>query len=1292
MRFETPRRGLGVVCAFAFAATLVASSARAATISVPAGGDLQAALNAAQAGDVITLEPGATYVGNFVLPNKSGLTTPIVVRSAAPDSSLPGPAVRMTPAYASLLPKIKSPNNMSALHTATAAHHWTLMFLEFQNNVNGYGDIIALGAGDSTQTQLSQVPYALVIDRVYVHGDPVLGQKRGIALHSSDTIIKNSYISDCKAIGQDSQAIFGFNGPGNYLIENNYLEAAAENFLLGGADPTIFNLVTTNVTFRRNYLSKPLEWRNPIIATPASVAASPVPGGGSLPAGTYYYKVVARRLAGQTNKANSIPTQEVSATLSTSGAVTISWSAVSDAEDYVIFGRTAGGENMYWKSTALFFTDSGATGTSGTPSSSGTRWSVKNLFELKNAQDVLVESNLMENLWVADQPGYAIVFTPRNQSGTAPWVVVQRVTFRNNLVRHIAGGVNILGLDDVAPSQRTNHITIQNNVFDDMTPATWGSGARFLQLGDGPDSITVDHNTVMTTTSAVVWMYGGSASSPTQIPRFVYTNNMSRHNSYGIMGSNYSPGLSSINAYMSDSIVRRNVLADGSASKYPTDNFFPTSTDWQNGFVSYAGGDYRLATSSPLKGAGTDGADVGANIQAIQDQTAIALSGNNTAPTATTQVQILTNALPNGTYGQPYAQTLSCSGAAGGSCAWNVLDLSLAPGLTFDPVAAVISGTPTGVGTGTLTVQAYDPSSPTSSTTKTLSLTVDAPPFSMTVAASASGQVGLPFQLTPTTSGAMASVFWTISSGTLPAGLVLDGISGSVSGTPAAWGMSSFVLQVQDSYAAGRTDSKAVTLTIAPAALSIATTSLPAGTVNAAYTSTLTATGGTGATMWSLASGALPAGVTLDANGVLAGTPITSGTFNFVLSAVDAGWPGNTAAQALSLTVAAAPVTAAPKTSTGVNLEVVLYASKATTVVGAWSNVADATAAGGYRVANPDLGAAKLTTPSATPASYFELSFVADANTPYHLWLRGKAQADSWANDSVYVQFSGTVDATGAPVYRIGTTTGTPVVLEDAMDAGVAGWGWQDNAYGAFAEPLYFGTSGLQTLRIQVREDGLSIDQIVLSSSKYASSSPGALKNDATILAETQTVTPREVVLYASQPTKVAGKWSNVADATAANGLRMSNPNLNAPKKNASAAPADYFELKFTAEASVPYHLWIRGKAENNSYDNDSVYVQFSGSVDAKGSRMYRIGTTKATSITIEDSPNAGVSGWGWQDNAYAALAAPIYFEQSGEQTIRFQVRENGLSIDQIVLSSSKYLMTSPGALKNDTVILNKTQ
>jgi hypothetical protein len=64
----------------------------------------------------------------------------------------------------------------------------------------------------------------------------------------------------------------------------------------------------------------------------------------------------------------------------------------------------------------------------------------------------------------------------------------------------------------------------------------------------------------------------------------------------------------------------------------------------------------------------------------------------------------------------------------------------------------------------------------------------------------------------------------------------------------------------------------------------------------------------------------------------------------------------------------------------------------------------------------------------------------------------------------------------------------------------LAGWGWQDNGYGTLGEPIVFAASGPQTLRIQVREDGVSLDQIVLSASTFASSAPGATRNDAVIL------------------------------------------------------------------------------------------------------------------------------------------------------------------------------------------------
>ncbi|HKO55082.1 MAG TPA: phospholipase D-like domain-containing protein [Thermoanaerobaculia bacterium] len=182
--------------------------------------------------------------------------------------------------------------------------------------------------------------------------------------------------------------------------------------------------------------------------------------------------------------------------------------------------------------------------------------------------------------------------------------------------------------------------------------------------------------------------------------------------------------------------------------------------------------------------------------------------------------------------------------------------------------------------------------------------------------------------------------------------------------------------------------------------------------------------------------------------------------------------------------------------------EIVLYASEAGVRVGNWSVAADGTAAGGSRIANADAGAAKIVTPRANPADYFQITFNANAGTAYHLWMRGRAQNDSPFNDSVHLQFSDSVDASDTPHWRIGSTESQEYNLEDCLGCTVQGWGWQDNAWptGATAQLIYFQTSGSHTVRVQVREDGLSLDQIVLSPTTYFSSSPGALRNDATIL------------------------------------------------------------------------------------------------------------------------------------------------------------------------------------------------
>jgi hypothetical protein len=134
------------------------------------------------------------------------------------------------------------------------------------------------------------------------------------------------------------------------------------------------------------------------------------------------------------------------------------------------------------------------------------------------------------------------------------------------------------------------------------------------------------------------------------------------------------------------------------------------------------------------------------------------------------------------------------------------------------------------------------------------------------------------------------------------------------------------------------------------------------------------------------------------------------------------------------------------------------------------------------------------------------MTFNADAGKAYRLWVRAKAERNYFGNDSVYFQFSQSVTSTGGPIYRIGTTSATPFVLEECSGCALSGWGWNDNGYGTgvLGPLIYFEKSGPQTLRVQGREDGIYIDQIVLSAEKYLTNPPGAPRADATILQRTQ--------------------------------------------------------------------------------------------------------------------------------------------------------------------------------------------
>ncbi|MBO0859416.1 MAG: fibronectin type III domain-containing protein [Chloracidobacterium sp.] len=479
------------------------------TFNVAAGQSVQDAINQAQAGDVIMLKAGATFTGNFVLPNKSGSSW-IIIRSDAADTALPPPGTRVSPASASLMPKLVSQDpNTPVVQTADGAHHYRFIGVEFSATTDIY-NIVSFG-GD--QASPAATPHDLIIDRCYIHGNPANFARRGVLINSASTAIIDSYISDIHEIGADSQSICGWNGTGPFKIVNNYLEGAGENFMLGGSPPSLPNLIPSDIEFRLNNLFKPLLW-----------------------------------------KAND-------------------------------------------------------------PTYAGKHWTIKNLFELKNAQRALVDQNVFENNWADAQNGFAILFTPRGENGVAPQATAADVTFTNNILRHSGSGLNIAGPDDTSPSQPSQRILIRNNLIDDINGGKWtfdsstpADGRAFQTVG-GPVNITIDHNTAFETGAVIV-----ADGAPS--PGFVFRNNIALQGDDGVFGSGQGTGLQALAFYYPSYEFRRNVIIGAPSSNYPLDNFYPSLLNLV-GFVDFANGNYRLGPNSPYANQGTDGQDIGCDFTAL---------------------------------------------------------------------------------------------------------------------------------------------------------------------------------------------------------------------------------------------------------------------------------------------------------------------------------------------------------------------------------------------------------------------------------------------------------------------------------------------------------------------------------------------------------------------------------------------------------------------------------------------------------------------------------------------------
>ena len=507
---------------------------RPADIVVGAGGDLQLALDQVLPGQIIELQAGATFTGNFRLGNKTGADW-IYIRSSK-YQQLPAEGRRVRPEHASLMPKIVSPNSDPAIFTMFSTHNYRFVGIEVSTAVNNY-NLILLGWGlpdihdpmwmkESADTE-AELPHHLTFDRCYIHSTSDTNWARtGILADGKYISVIGSHISNFKD-GSDSQAIVAWQGTGPCKIVNNYLEGSGENIMFGGENIKIPGAIPSDIEVRGNLVMKRLDWL-------------------------------------------------------------------------------------------------------------GSGWTVKNLFELKVAQRVLVSGNIFQNNWAAAQTGAAILFTPRNHGffGGDPypyddWSVVQDVTFENNIVRSTGQGFLISGEDYVAPSEQTKRILIRNNVIENVSKYFY-SHSRFFKINSGEEGgrpvldLTISHNLFLHARPEIG--YAGVALEYTgyQAENIVFDDNILTHGDWGVptlsgwdqRALNYS--------FRNNAIIRKpgefyyDDLADQSVfvARYGTENF---NVDQIGGigFVSLSSRDYRLKASSPYKNAATDGTDVGPDIDTL---------------------------------------------------------------------------------------------------------------------------------------------------------------------------------------------------------------------------------------------------------------------------------------------------------------------------------------------------------------------------------------------------------------------------------------------------------------------------------------------------------------------------------------------------------------------------------------------------------------------------------------------------------------------------------------------------
>jgi hypothetical protein len=543
-------------------------------IQVTAGADLQAALNSAQCGDTIALQAGATFTGSFTLPaNPCDDRHWITIRTSTPDGGLLPEGTRITPCYAGAASLPGRP----ALNCP------------------------------ATRNVLAKI--------VFPHGSAASGPI-GFAPGANHYRLLGLEITRLPGTGQVTDLVtVRFKGNADHIVvDRSWLHGTELDETVGGVDLSSMTYAGVIDSFFTDF--------HCIAITGSCTDAKSIAGGtGGYPGGPY--KIV-----------NNFLEASGENVLFGGGAATTTPADIEIRRNHFF-------KPMIWKQGEPGYVG----GASGNP------FIVKNHFELKNAQRVLFEGNVLENDWGGfSQTGFSILLTPKNQhtqdgTNVCPMCQVTDVTIRYSTISHVGSGFQI---SNGISGNGTNggvalageRYSIHDVTVDDINAARYTGGGTLLNVSNTwkanvLNNITINHITGFPDPNGHLLVLGNNMSNPSMWG-FNFTNNVVVAGRYPVWTNGGGstdcafsdvPVISLAKCFSTYSFNSNAIMASPAAfpaSTWPPGNYFPTSST-AVAFVNYNlgnGGDYHLLTSSPYENKGTDGKDLGADIDALMNAVA----------------------------------------------------------------------------------------------------------------------------------------------------------------------------------------------------------------------------------------------------------------------------------------------------------------------------------------------------------------------------------------------------------------------------------------------------------------------------------------------------------------------------------------------------------------------------------------------------------------------------------------------------------------------------------------------